>query len=135
MSLALINEKCLVCSQCGDILQNNLQAKFCKRCGSPVAANFFDPIKQIRSSTPVDARAKLIVRSGILGIGIVSILSGILLFYAGWLCSTEVEMDIIQLWISRLAAPMLVAQGIFYTWSPFRRPPAAKVIAFRRRLD
>jgi hypothetical protein len=126
------------CPQCGDDW-SEARREFCRRCGSPATGFSYDPLHlRFQAATPssIDLRAKSVLRYGILGLGMVSILSGLLLSYGGWISQIQDPgFDVVQLWISRISGPMLVIQGLFYIWSPFRRPAAAKVIAFRRRLD
>jgi hypothetical protein len=126
--------KLTICPQCGESF-GPLNREFCRRCGSPalrLGINY-DPFKVLPATRAirVDRRTKLIVRSGIFGIGIVSFLTGLLLCYGGW--ADPQGMDLIQLWISRLGGPVLLLQGILYLWLPFRKRPVrlAPVIMLR----
>jgi hypothetical protein len=126
----------LVCPQCGEGLHKS--DEFCARCGSPSPANTLrcDPLRlHVRAaSSRVHRHSKFIVRLGVLGFGLVSWISGGLLSYTGWVDPSG--LDAIQLWISRIAGPMLLGQGVFYLWVPFRKlaspaAPLAKVIRLR----
>ena len=123
------------CPQCGDdwarIREMSRLPEFCPRCGSPVTGVNFDPLRaRVYGVVRVNRRTKLVVRSGILGVGVISLIMGALLSYSGWI-STE-NLDLIQLWVSRVSGPVLIIQGLFYGWIPFRRPVAAPVISLDR---
>lgn len=125
MSLAIV-PNLTICPQCGeDWVRSRGVARrleFCPRCGSPVATQGFDPLRAPVYSNGfmrINKRAKLVIRMGVLGIGVVGLLTGALLCYGGWLSSGG--LDAVQLWVSRVGGPLLIAQGIFYSWLPFRR--------------
>jgi hypothetical protein len=126
----------MICPQCGDDWADaRRRLEYCPRCGSPVAGMGYDPLRtQLHTGrlVRVNRGAKLVVRSGVIGIGLVCLLTGTLLFHAGWL-SPDANMDVVQLWISRFSGPLLLFQGLAYTFLPFRRPEAAKVIPFPKR--
>lgn len=75
----------------------------------------------------VDARAKLVIRIGVAGTGLIVMLSGALLLFP----SPES-----QLWLSWVLGPVLLVYGALQTLAPFRRAKAAEVIRlddFRKR--
>lgn len=129
MNLANIS-KPTACPQCGEDWSKRAVFEFCPRCGSPVARFSFDPLRTtiFGGLTRVNIRAKLIVRSGVFGLGMLMVLTGMILVYGGWLSSSG--MDSIQLWISRFSGPVLLVQGFIYAWLPFRKAAMAKIIAF-----
>lgn len=122
MSLASIGQS-MICLQCGESLRRDRE--FCARCGSPVTN-----CHVLRHPIRVSNRAKLVVRAGVFGIGLISFFCGLILSYGGWL--DPQAMDIIQIWLSRVSGPALIIQGLVYCYSPFRRPAAklAAVIPF-----
>ena len=117
-----------MCSHCGEHWASSAAREFCPRCGSPVLNHSFNPFTARLLGRPerLNARTKFVVRAGVLCIGLVSALCGVLLCYGGWF--DPQNMDIIQVWISRLGGPALLAQGAIYSWLPFRNPRLAEVI-------
>lgn len=129
MNIAYLSSRVNICPQCGENRQSGFE--FCPRCGSPAVRQSYDPLQSTHffgTGIHVNRHAKWVVRLGIFGIGSVSLLTGILLFYGGWVSPDN--MDVVQIWISRFGGPILLAQGLVYGWLPFRKPAAAKVIAF-----
>lgn len=120
-----------MCAHCGEhwSAESAANREFCPRCGGPVFHAQFDPFKArfFGCSHRLNTRTKLVVRAGIVVIGLVSALCGFLLCYGGWF--DPQNMDIVQVWISRLGGPALLAQGVIYSWLPFRNPRMAEVIS------
>lgn len=137
MRLSVVNNSPVVCPQCGERWGEERAREFCRRCGSPALFAGVDPLgtSVLRSSIRVNAQAKLVVKAGVFGIGLMSFFCGLLLCYGGWV--DPQTMDIIQVWIARVSGPVLVIQGLFYARVPFRRGPVyarpAQVLSFPDR--
>jgi hypothetical protein len=134
MTLASV-PKPAICPQCGENWPPR-RLEYCPRCGSPAAGCYgygFDPLRaRVFGGPPlVNARAKLVVRSGVFGMGLLCMLTGLSLLYGGWL--SPQGLDPVQLWVSRIAGPLLLLQGIAHARLPFRRPAGARVLAFPAR--
>lgn len=141
MRLALVAHDLTMCPQCGEdwLASAGLNAprprrlEFCPRCGSP-AGGGYDPLRApiySRRSMRINVRAKLVVRLGVFGMGVIGLLTGLLLCYGGWLGSSE--LDAVQLWVSRVGGPLLLAQGLVYSWLPFRKAVGATILPFTPR--
>ncbi|MBI3556209.1 MAG: hypothetical protein HY074_08095 [Deltaproteobacteria bacterium] len=61
----------------------------------------------------------------------IGFLTGLLLCYGGWISPSN--LDVVQLWVSRLGGPLLLLQGVVYSWLPFRRPLGATILRFTPR--
>jgi hypothetical protein len=140
MKLALIQPLNTICPQCGeDWLASGRVARleYCPRCGSPVVGLAFDPLRaQVignGAALRVNSGAKLIVRSGVLVIGLICFLTGLSMIYGGWFSGAG-ELDAVQLWVSRAGGPLLVLYGLVSAWLPFRRPVGAVILPFTSRL-
>lgn len=99
----------------------------------PLARGLF--VSAGNKSKALDRHARLVVRAGVLGMGLVGLLTGVSLVYGGWLdTQAPVQLDLVQLWVSRIGGPILLAQGAYYSWVPFRKPALlAKVLRFERK--
>ncbi|MEW6056472.1 MAG: hypothetical protein AB1540_07640 [Bdellovibrionota bacterium] len=139
--ISKLSKQVSACPQCGEdwsVLQKTYSqdCEFCPRCGSPVSDCSIDPFRTRNpftkaSATQVNRRAKFVVRAGVFGLGTVGLVTGSVLCYGGWV--DPGEMDLVQVWISRVGGPFLLLQGLVYVWLPFRQPVAAQVIPLQSR--
>lgn len=128
-----------VCPQCGEdwsTLLGESRGGFesCPRCGSSVGREGFDPLKPQKpnvSAMRISRQSRMIVRLGVWGIALVSLLGGGIFIYAGWINS--LGLDLFQLWVSRVGGVLLIIQGLFYVYLPFRNDNPGKILSFESK--
>lgn len=123
MKIALVPNP-TICSHCGENWAAPLseghalfvsgKMKYCPKCGA-TASHRFDPLVgqssfSGQSVVCVNNQAKFVIRFGVLGMGFISLLTGVLLCVAGW-GGAHHELDLVQLWVARIGGPLLVGQG------------------------